>query len=135
MHTQAPPPASGAMNRHGTKHRAVTIDANPVRAPMRMPAMLSTYAVPGELPARPAPSVANASTMSPRRRLSGLPSRSVSPAACETPMNVESESKRSVNRMATMDGTSAGRSAPRISSLRNMDEKLGALTARSGGRA
>ena len=94
------------MKRHGRKQSAVTTDARPVRAPTRMPAMLSTKAVPDDVPARPAPSVAHASTIRPRRRFSGRPSGSVSPAALATPMNVDSESKRSVNRIATMAGSS-----------------------------
>ena len=79
---------------------------------MRMPAMLSTYAVPEDVPARPAPSVASESTMSPRLRLSGRPSGSVSPDALATPMNVDSESKRSVKRMETMAGRSASLERP-----------------------
>ena len=127
--------ASGARKKHGTKQSAVTTDARPVRAPMRMPAMLSTYAVPGDVPARPEPSVASASTMRPRRRLIGRPSGSVRPAALATPMNVDSESKRSVKRIATIAGSSAILSAPRMSSARNADEKSGALTRPSGGFA
>src|SRR5262245_28297634 len=88
--------ASGAINRHGRKQTAVTTDARPERAPTRMPAMLSTKAVPDDVPASPAPNVAHASTMRPRRRFSGWPSGSVSPAALATPMNVDRESKRSV---------------------------------------
>ena len=47
-------------------------------------------------------------------------------------MNVESESKRSVNRIARIDGSSASLIAPRMSSARNADEKSGALVNRSG---
>ena len=90
--------------------------------------MLSTYAVPGELPARPAPSVAHASTISPRRRLIGCPSGSVRPAAFATPMKVDNESNRSVNMIAIMAGRSASWSAPTTSSSRNTDEKSGAPT-------
>ena len=68
--------------------------------------MLSTYAVPGDVPASPEPSVASASTIRPRRRLMGRPSASVRPAAVATPMNVESESNRSVKKIATIDGSS-----------------------------
>ena len=89
--------------------------------------MLSTKAVPDDVPARPAPNVAHASTIRPRRRLSGRPSGSVSPAALATPMNVDSESNRSVNRIATMAGSSDQRSASMTSSLRKTDEKSGAL--------
>ena len=97
--------------------------------------MLSTYAVPGDVPARPDASVATASTISPRRRLIGRPSASVRPAALATPMNVDSESNRSVKRIATIAGSSASLSAPRTSSARNADEKSGALTSRRGGFA
>ena len=127
--------ATGPMKKHGRKHAAVTIDARPVRPPMRMPAMLSTYAVPGDEPARPDVNVATASTIKPRRRLIGRPRSSVSPEALATPMNVDSESKRSVNRIARIAGSSASRSAPRMSSARNADEKSGALTSFSGGAA
>ena len=75
--------------------------------------MLSTYAVPGDVPARPDPSVATASTIKPRRRLIGRPSASVRPDAFATPMNVESESNRSVKRIAKIGGSSARFSAPR----------------------
>ena len=34
--------ASGARKKHGRKQNAVTIEARPLRPPMRMPAMLST---------------------------------------------------------------------------------------------
>ena len=91
--------------------------------------MLSTYAVPGDVPASPAPSVASASTIRPRRRLIGRPSSSVSPDAVATPMNVDSESNRSVKRIATIAGSSASLSAPRMSSARNADEKSGALVS------
>ena len=67
---------------------------------------------PTSVPASPAPSVANESTISPRRRLIGRPSRSVNPAAVATPMKVESESKRSVKRIVIIAGSSAGLSAP-----------------------
>ena len=43
-------------------------------------------------------------------------------------MKVDSESNRSVNRIATIAGSSESFSAPRISSARNDDEKSGALT-------
>jgi hypothetical protein len=92
---------------------------------MRIPAMLSTYAVPGELPARPAPNVAKASTISPRRRLIGLPSGAVRPAARETPMNVESESKRSVKRIEMMAGSSASCSAPTGIELQEHRREIG----------
>jgi len=59
----------------------------------------------------------------------------VRPDALATPMNVERESKRSVNKIDTMAGSRASCSAPRISSFRNADEKSGALTMRSGGIA
>ena len=106
-----------------------------MRPPIRMPAMLSTYAVPGDVPASPDVSVATASTIRPRRRLIGRPSASVRPAALATPMNVDSESNRSVNRIATIAGSSDSFSAPRMSSARNADEKSGALTSVSGGLA
>src|SRR3954454_11261025 len=124
--------ASGPRKKHGTKHSAVTTEARPDRPPIRIPAMLSTYAVPGDVPARPDVSVASASTISPRRRLIGRPSASVKPAALATPMNVESESKRSVKKIATIDGSSATFTAPRISSASSADEKSGALTTCSG---
>ena len=53
---------------------------------------------------------------------------STRPAACDTPMNVDSESKRSVIVIVAIAGSSASRRAPRISSLKNTDEKSGALT-------
>ncbi len=127
--------ASGATKRQGRKQRAVTTDAAPVRPPIRMPAMLSTYAVPDDVPASPATKVANASTMRPRRRLSGRPSASVRPAAVATPMKVESESNRSVNRIETIAGSRPGRSAPNTSSFNATEEKSGRLTTCSGGFA
>jgi len=114
---------------------SVRTEARPERAPTRMPAMLSTNAVPDDVPARPAPNVAHASTIRPRRRLSGRPSGSVSPAALATPMNVDRESKRSVNRIATMAGSSDQRSASTTSSLRKTEEKSGWLVRCSGGVA
>ena len=99
---------------------------------MRMPAILSTYAVPGDDPSRPADAVATASTMRPFRRLSGRPSSSVSPAAVETPMKVDSESNRSVKRIATIEGSSDHCSAPVMSSARTVDEKSGRLRICAG---
>src|SRR5688500_16130268 len=55
-------PANGARKKHGRKHTAVKTEVKPVRPPMLMPAMLSIYAVPEDVPASPAPSVANEST-------------------------------------------------------------------------
>ena len=94
--------------------------------------MLSTYAVPDELPNSPAPSVAHASTIRPSRRRIGCPRSSVSSAACATPMNVEIESNRSVISTVTMAGASDQRSAPMTSSFRNTDEKSGALSHCAG---
>jgi len=111
------------------------MEARPVRAPIRIPAMLSTYAVPGEVPTSPAPNVAHASTIKPCLRFIGLPPGSTRPAALATPMNVESESKRSVNRIVTIAGASDSCSAPTTSSFRKTDEKSGKLTSRSGGAA
>ena len=108
------------------------MDACPVRPPMRMPAMLSTYAVPGELPASPAPSVAMESTIRPRRKLSGRPFSSVSPEAVATPMNVDNESNRSVNRMATIAGISDSRNAPRECEREKGRLKVGPTEERRG---
>ena len=104
-----------------------------MRPPIRMPAMLSTYAVPEELPKSPAPSVANESTINPCRRFLGSPFSSTSCAACATPMNVDSESNRSVSMTVTMAGTSDHLSAPQISSFRNTLVKSGALNHDAGG--
>ena len=97
---------SGAMNRQGRKHRPVTTAVRPVRPPIRIPAMLSTYAVPGELPKSPALSgrhrvddqARGADSAAGRRASSRL-------AACATPMNVESESNRSVIITVTIAGS------------------------------
>src|SRR5262249_13219250 len=124
--------ASGATKKHGRKQSAVTTDARPVRPPIRIPAMLSTYAVPADVPASPARNVANASTIRRRRRVKGVPSGSITPAAVETPMNVDSESNRSVKRIEIIAGSSAGRSAEKTSSLRKALEKSGRLTTRCG---
>src|SRR6185503_10235146 len=51
-------PASGARKKHGRKQSAVNTEVKPVRPPLLMPAMLSMYAVPDEVPASPAPKVA-----------------------------------------------------------------------------
>ena len=50
-------------------------------------------------------------------------------------MNVDNESNRSVNMIASIGGTSARRSAPRISRARNADEKSGVLVSVCGGLA
>ena len=100
----------------------MTTDVRPVRPPMLMPAMLSMYAVPGDVPASPAPSVATASTMRPSRRLRGLPSSSTSPAACETPMKVEIESNRSVKRIARWRGERELERAEDVELRRNAGE-------------
>src|SRR5439155_7587921 len=105
--------AAGAMKKHGRKHSAVKTDVSPVRPPISMPAALSMYAVPDDVPASPAPSVASASTMRPSLRFLGSPLESKRPQACETPTKVESESNRSVMRIATTAGQSFGESAPR----------------------
>src|SRR5688572_7594555 len=46
--------ASGARKKHGKKQSAVNTEVNPVRPPLFMPAILSMYAVPDEVPATPA---------------------------------------------------------------------------------
>src|SRR5437867_4215 len=56
-------PAIGARKKHGKKQSAVKTEVRPVRPPRLMPAMLSIYAVPEDVPATPAPSVANESTI------------------------------------------------------------------------
>ena len=103
--------ASGAMNRAGRKHSAVTTDARPVRAPTRIPAMLSTNAVPGrcasEARAERGPRVDDQAAPEIERPAI----RIGQPCALATPMNVDSESKRSVKRIATMAGSSASCSA------------------------
>jgi len=125
-------PASGAINKHGRKQSAVTTEVLPVRPPMLIPAMLSIYAVPDEVPARPAPIVASESTINPCRRFRGCPSSSSKSPACATPMNVEIESKRSVNRIAMIDGSKLNFNAPKISSLKNTVPKSGRLNIRGG---
>jgi hypothetical protein len=89
--------------------------------------------VPEELPKSPAPSVANASTISPWRRFFGSPFSSTRWAACDTPMNVDSESKRSVSMTVIIAGASDHLSAPQISSLKKTLEKSGALNQDAGG--
>jgi hypothetical protein len=126
--------ATGAMKRHGRKQKAVTTAVSPVRPPILIPEMLSTYAVPDEVPNRPAPRVANASTIRPWRRFLGSPLSSTRFDACATPMSVESESNRSVIITVTMAGSSASCSAPHRSSFRNTDEKSGELNHVAGGR-
>ena len=95
--------------------------------------MLSTYAVPDELPNSPAPSVANESTIEPLRGgCIGSPVRRPV-RRLRTPMNVESESNRSVSITVIIAGTSDQRSAPEMSSFKNTDEKSGALNHCAGG--
>ena len=122
----------GARKRQGKKHKAVAIDVRPVRPPASIPAALSIYAVPGEVPKSPAPRVASASTMSPCLSLSGCPRESTMPAAWETPTKVESESNKSVRKIETIAGISAGRSAPSRSSLNNTELKSGRLSGEEG---
>src|SRR5262245_54167028 len=124
--------AVGAMKRHGRKQNAVAIAVTPVRPPMRMPAMLSAYAVPGELPKSAEATIATASTIKPRRRLFGLPLASRRLPAWATPMKVDSESNRQVIRTVTIAGTIVHCNAPTISSCRNEEEKSGALTHDAG---
>src|SRR5215510_886557 len=64
-------PASGARKKQGRKQSAVKSEVRPVRPPMLMPAMLSIYAVPDDVPARPAPNVAIESTTKPCFKLRG----------------------------------------------------------------
>src|SRR5687767_3342418 len=120
-------PASGARKKHGRKQSAVKTEVSPVRPPISIPAMLSMYAVPDEVPASPAPKVANESTTKPCFRLRGCPFSSSKLDACATPIKVEIESKRSVNRIAMIAGNRESFKAPRISSLRNTVRKSGAL--------
>ncbi len=113
-------PARGARKRHGKKQTAQKIAVQPVRPPISMPAMLSIYAVPGDDPNNPALNVANESTTSPRCRFFGSPFSSSSPAACDTPINVDNEdneSKRSVNIIAMIVGSRLSFNAPKMSSL------------------
>src|SRR4029078_10511452 len=92
-------PAKGARKRQGKKHNAVNTEVSPVRPPTLIPAILSIYAVPEELPTTPAPRVATESTIKACRKLRGFPLSSSRFDACATPMKVEIESNRSVNNM------------------------------------
>ncbi len=76
--------------------------------------------------------MANASTIKPCFKFFGLPSSSSIPEACETPMKVEIESKRSVKRIEMIAGRSESFSAPRTSSFRKTLPKSGALKNFSG---
>ena len=74
-----------------------------------------------------------ASTIRPWRRFFGSPLSSTRFAACATPMNVDSESNRSVSITVIIAGASDHLSAPQISSFRNTLEKSGALNHDAGG--